>query len=149
MLGEVFPSNREFARTGSEKIDAMLDSWRAMGLKAPAMKQLLMQHWGRWVQRSMASAVAMANSGSPSAAAAVAFRATTEGAFVELARARFQSLDEKHPQTFDAAEPEQIAVELAFWKTVSEDIRRRCTRPIWKNPTVNSRHSRTCAWTNS
>ena len=69
--------HREFSRMGSEKIDAMVDSWRAMGMKTPAMNFLLMQHWGRWVQRSMASAVAMANARSSSAAAAVAFRATT------------------------------------------------------------------------
>ena len=55
----------EFARMGNEKLAVLLDSGRAMGLKLPAMNQLLLQHWGSQMQQVMSSASAMAACRSP------------------------------------------------------------------------------------
>ncbi len=68
--------NPEFDRMGTEKLKVMFDSWRATRLRAPALNRLLMQHWGTWMHRSMASAAALASCRSPNAAAAIGFNAT-------------------------------------------------------------------------
>jgi adenylate cyclase len=44
-----------------------------------------------------------------------------DGAFVKLAHTRLQSLDEKPSPVAETPEPEQVAVEIAFWKTVTQD----------------------------
>jgi hypothetical protein len=67
----------EFARMGSEKLAVMLESWRAMGLKLPAMNRLLLQHWGSQMQHVMSSAFTLATCRSPIAAAAIGYTAGT------------------------------------------------------------------------
>lgn len=67
----------EFARMGSEKAAVLLDSWRAMGLRLPAMNRLMAQHWGSQMQKLMSSAFAMGACRSPAAAAAIGYRAGT------------------------------------------------------------------------
>ena len=44
-----------------------------------------------------------------------------DGAFVKLANTRLQSLAEEPPRAAETLEPEQVAVEIAFWKTVTQD----------------------------
>jgi len=44
-----------------------------------------------------------------------------EGSFVELARSRLQGLDEKPRQAAEATGAEHVALEIAFWKTVTQD----------------------------
>jgi hypothetical protein len=67
----------EFARMGSEKVTALLDSWRAMGLRLPAMNRLMAQHWSSQMQKLMSSAFAMAACRSPAAAATVGYNTGT------------------------------------------------------------------------
>ena len=44
-----------------------------------------------------------------------------EGSFVELARSRLQGLEEKPRQAADTSASEHVALEIAFWKTVTQD----------------------------
>jgi hypothetical protein len=67
----------EFTRMGSEKLAVLLESWRAMGLKLPAMNRMLLQHWGSQMRHVMSSAFAMAACRSPIAAAAIGYTAGT------------------------------------------------------------------------
>ena len=65
----------EFARMGSEKVVALVDSGRAIGLRLPAMNRLMLKYWGSQMQHVMSSTFALAACRSPAAAAAVSYRA--------------------------------------------------------------------------
>ena len=83
----------EFARMGHEKFAVLFESWRAMGLRLPAMNRFLLQHWNSQMQRQISSASAMAACRSPISAAAIGYRAAAsmigDVASLNLALIRF------------------------------------------------------------
>ncbi len=67
----------EFVRIGSEKLEALSESFAAAAPKVAALNPLMARYWGSLTQRSITSAFALSRCRSPGEAAAVSFGVTT------------------------------------------------------------------------